>query len=73
MGWDQNEIVNRNRQYRRLSMSRNTPPLDYQIETLSGDDWTFRMISLSPAYLDSVGRRWKDGKFCDDYRVTERK
>lgn len=53
-------------------MSRNNPP-DFQIETRTGDQRTFRMMSVSPEYLYSVGRRWVAGKFCDGYRVTERK
>lgn len=63
------DIAERNRQYGELMKSRNRK--EYTIETRTdGGDWILRQRSLSKDYLDSQGRRWVDGKFCTEYRIS---
>jgi len=67
------EVAERNRQYKELMMSKNVP-VTYQIDTLDASTrkWVKRMDSVSETYLDSVGRRWVDGKFCLGYRIVKK-
>jgi hypothetical protein len=64
-------VNQRNEQYRKLTMSKNTPKT-FKVQTLDEktNEWVNRMDSVSEAYLDSVGRRWVNGKFCVAYRVV---
>jgi hypothetical protein len=76
------DVETRSSQYKELSMSKNhvgkydDTPLhskhkDYKIETRDRNSpWVLRSRSLSESYLDSLGRRWIEGKFCDQYRIS---
>ena len=71
IGWGEEVIRERNRQYRRMEMSKNSNKPLFRLEALDDSGWQFKMLGSDYLALEQVGMKWVAGKFCTEYSITE--
>jgi hypothetical protein len=72
IGWGEEVIRERNRQYRRMEMSnKNSNKPLFRLEALDDSGWQFKTLGSDYLVLEQVGMKWVQGKFCTEYSITE--
>jgi hypothetical protein len=71
IGWGEEVIRERNKQYRRMEMSKSNDKPLFRLEALDDSGWQFKMLGSDYLALEQVGMKWVAGKFCTEYSITE--
>lgn len=70
IGWSEEVIRERNRQYRGQEMTSNPSTL-YRLEALDDSGWGFKMQGRDYNELTKVGEKWVASKFCTEFNISE--